>query len=440
MLALAGCGKKGPPLTPFVLLPAAPAQVAVRRVGDQAHVTLTIPVQNIDASKPADVRRIDVYAFTATTMPSRARALELASVVATIPVAAGLPEGALSGQKPRTEIVKGAAAQGATVAITEPLTPDDFIPRSLPVPPGRTAAPGRAAGPGAAAAVVRSEPPGQLRRFYIAVAFSDRGRAGPQSVPAELPLTPVPPAPEALQVVYTAGAVELTWEPAGGLLGFLLDRALPLETLPSDEEAPPRPAAATAATATDVPILPAGPTRYNVYRDLAPDPLVLPPATVTRPPGTIVVGRPLTMEPIEALAFTDAVEFDRARCYVVRAVRGTGAGAVEGAASERRCVTPVDVFAPAPPTSLSTVTGEGSISLIWDPSADDDVAGYLVLRGAPTDATLQPLTAVPVVETQFTDTAVMPGARYVYAVVAVDSRVPLPNVSEESVRVEETAR
>jgi fibronectin type 3 domain-containing protein len=140
------------------------------------------------------------------------------------------------------------------------------------------------------------------------------------------------------------------------------------------------------------------------------------------------------------LTFTDAIEFDRTRCYVVRAVRGTGAAAVEGEASDRRCVTPVDVFAPAPPTSLSTVAGDGSISLIWEPSASDDAVGYLVLRGAPTDATLQPLTAVPVVETQFTDTAVMAGARYVYAVVAVDSRVPLPNVSEESVRVEETAR
>ena len=433
MLALAGCGKKGPPLTPFVLLPAAPAKVEARRVGDEVYVTLTVPVQNIDASKPADVRRIDVYAFTATTMPARVRALELATVVATFPVASALPEGALSGQKPRTGILKGAAAQGATVAITEPLTPDDFIPQSLPAPPGRTAA-----------ALVRPEPPGQLRRFYIAVAFSDRGRPGPQSVPAELALTPVPAAPEGLRVAYAADSVELSWEPAGGLLGFLLDNALPLEALPSDEDAPPPPAAAAAPAAapaaSDPPTLPPGPTRYNIYRDLAPDPLVLPPATVTRPPGTIVAARPLTPAPIETLTFTDAVEFDRARCYVVRGVRGTGAGAVEGAASARRCVTPVDVFAPAPPTSLSTVAGDGSISLIWEPSADDDVAGYLVLRGAPTDATLQPLTAVPVVETQFTDTAVMPGARYVYAVVAVDSRVPLPNLSEESRRVEETAR
>jgi hypothetical protein len=35
---------------------------------------------------------------------------------------------------------------------------------------------------------------------------------------------------------------------------------------------------------------------------------------------------------------------------------------------------------------------------------------------------------------------VVPGMRYSYAVVAVDARLPVPNVSEPSSRVEETAR
>jgi hypothetical protein len=32
------------------------------------------------------------------------------------------------------------------------------------------------------------------------------------------------------------------------------------------------------------------------------------------------------------------------------------------------------------------------------------------------------------------------GTRYVYAVLAVDSRLPVPNISAESMRIEETAR
>ena len=89
---------------------------------------------------------------------------------------------------------------------------------------------------------------------------------------------------------------------------------------------------------------------------------------------------------------------------------------------------------------LSAVAGEGAISLIWEASASDDVTGYLVLRGEGADATLLTVTPSPVVETRFVDRAVVAGMRYVYAVVAVDGRIPLPNPSEPSARVEETAR
>ena len=64
----------------------------------------------------------------------------------------------------------------------------------------------------------------------------------------------------------------------------------------------------------------------------------------------------------------------------------------------------------------------------------------LVLRGEVGDATLRPLTDTPIVDARFRDTAVQPGRRYVYAVVAVDSQLPLPNVSAVSAQVEETAR
>jgi len=421
VLVLAGCGKKGPPLAPFVLLPAAPVRVDAKRAGGDVYVTLTLPVQNIDASKPADVRRVEVYAFTAETPPPRARALELATLVATVPVASPPLEGALAGQRPRSPIVKDAAVPGATITVRDALTPDAFVPKALPAPPGPP--PRTPVGPTTATR-------GVLRRFYIAVAFSDRGRPGPQSPPVELPLTAVPDAPEGLDIAYSDFDVTVSWQPAGGLLGFLLDEPLPLETL-SDEGAP-----AALETA-----LPPGPTRYHVYRDLAPDPLVLPAAaTAGPPPGALVIPQPLTPEPIAELTFSDTVEFDRERCYTIRAVRGTGPGAVESAPTERRCVTPVDVFPPEPPAGLSTVVREGAISLIWESSPDADVWGYVVLRGTPADATLQPLTAAPVVETQFTDTTVTAGTRYVYAVVAVDSRLPVPNESVESARVEETAR
>ena len=426
-VASAGCGKKGPPLAPFVLLPAAPARVTAQRSGDDVFVTLTLPVQNIDTSKPADVRRVEVYGYTATTPPPRARQLELATLVATVPVAAAPAEGALIGQQPRSPETKDATRPGATITVKETLGPDAFVPRSLPAPPAPV--PRTPVAP--VAAVIRPDPPGVLRRFYVTIAYSDRGRPGPPSVPVELPLLAVPDAPSGLQVTYTADAMVLAWQPAGGLIGFLLDNALPLETLTEED---------TTEAKADPMALPPGPTRYHVYRAEAPDPLVLPPPTAVIPAGTVAVPRPITAVPVDELTFTDSVEFDRERCYEVRAVRGIGPGAVESAPTERRCLTPVDVFAPAPPTNLATVVREGAIDLIWESSPDLDVWGYLILRGAAGDDTLQPVNAAPVIETQFTDTTVTPGTRYVYAVMAVDMRLPVPNISGESARIEETAR
>jgi len=98
------------------------------------------------------------------------------------------------------------------------------------------------------------------------------------------------------------------------------------------------------------------------------------------------------------------------------------------------------VFPPAPPAGVAAVPSEGGISLIWEPNSELDLGGYLVLRGEPGDATLGQLTAAPIAEARFRDTTVQPGTRYIYAVVAVDTRLPLPNVSAASVPVEETAR
>jgi hypothetical protein len=244
-------------------------------------------------------------------------------------------------------------------------------------------------------------------------------------------LTAVPEAPFGLEVEYTADATVLSWQPPGGIVGFLLDNALPLEALPDED---------TVEVRTDPLGLPPGPTRYHVYRTEAPDPLVLPSAAAALPAGTVAVPRPITLVPVDELTFVDSVGFDRERCYEVRAVRGVGAGAVESAATERRCLTAVDVFAPGPPMNLTTNVREGAIDLLWEPSPDADVWGYVVLRGAPGDATLQPLNAVPVIEANFTDTTAVAGTRYVYAVLAVDMRLPVPNMSVESARVEETAR
>jgi hypothetical protein len=120
-------------------------------------------------------------------------------------------------------------------------------------------------------------------------------------------------------------------------------------------------------------------------------------------------------------------------------VSASGGVTIEGALSAEACVTPADVFAPAAPARLDAVPTPGQISLIWEANAEKDLAGYLVLRGEAPDGALKPITPAPIRETSYRDETVMPGVRYIYAIVAVDSAQP-PNVSPQSPRVEETAR
>ena len=259
-LAAAGCGKKGPPLAPFVRIPAGVEKITAARMGSEVYVTLTVPTTNIDTSVPVDIARIDVYGYTGRVAPTPARWPVLGAVVASIPVVPPVA-GADDRPLPQVPTDKGAIA-GAPVTIVDPLTAEDLVQGPLPILDPRVAA---LAPPEPATAA-------PLKRFYIAIGFSQRGRPGPSGAQAELTLTNVPDAPADLRVTPAPTAVSLTWEPSGGLIGFLLDRALPPEPPPYDSVLP-----AVGATSPVVNAgVPAGPTTYNVYRQLALDPLQLP--------------------------------------------------------------------------------------------------------------------------------------------------------------------
>ena len=427
-IAAAACGKKGPPLAPVVRIPAPVATIQAQRVGSDAFVTLTIPATNIDGSMPVDINRVEVYGYTGRRPPSNARWVEVAQLVATVPVIPPPPPGAPPLDPATTDVSQGALT-GTMVTVIDTLTPQKMVQGRVPEEQVRR---------GAAAVPVVTNEPDMLRRFYMAIAFNGRGRPGPPGPAAEFPLVETPEAPAFVNAQYTDTTMSLEWPPSGGILGFLFDMPLPAEDPPlNDAFEPVVPTPSTAANAAVV--LPSGPVKYNVYRHTAPDPFALPdPAAAV--PWAGPTPTPINPMPLAALSFTDSVEFERELCYTVRPVRGVAPNAVEGDASPANCFTPVDVFPPAPPARVVAVADEGGISLIWEPNAEPDVAGYMVLRGEASDATLQPLMTTPVAEARFRDTHVSAGKKYVYAIVAVDSRLPVANVSAESNRVEETAR
>ncbi len=420
----AGCGKKGPPLPPLVLLPAAPADLAAERRGEQVDLRFTVPAANTNNTRPANMERVDVYAVTSRTALTDDQLVKHATKVGSVPVktppdpdAAATPEEAAE-EEP--EPPEGAGLdQGAVARVQETLTPAAAIPIEPPKDPNapKTLPPDDEARP------LVGAPPAPLTRTYAVVGINAKGRRGPVSKRVSIALMPPPPAPSAPTVAYTENAITVTWAPPPA--GAVLQQPASGDVLPAKPIGVAVPAFA-----------------FNVYSvggtpvaPVTPSPA---PAPATAPPAVAPAGEArLTKAPITGTSYVDnRIEWGAERCYTVRVVETMAALSVESSAPPAACVKLVDTFPPAAPQGLTAVASEGAINLIWQPNGEPDLVGYIVLRDAAPGDTLVPLMTAPIQETTFRDN-VQAGIRHVYVVQAVDKA---GNVSKMSNRVEETAR
>ena len=403
-LFVVGCGKKGPPLAPLIKLPVAPADLAAARRGDTVELSFTVPGVNTDGTRPANVAHAEVYAITAAaTVPplSDASVLKYGTRVGTVEVKAPRdPNLTADEDDPSDEVdaPEGAGLdQGAVARLAEPLTPAMLtlvdVPRDKNLPP--LPKPALTDGP------LLGPPPTVTVRTYAAFGTSTRGKKGPLSRRVAIPLVPPPP-PSAAAISHDETAIQLTWSPGG--LGEPSAAA-------ADDVLPARPLGAARPAIT-----------YNVYDATIPEAAVR-----------------LTKTPLDVPKYSDSrIVWGEKRCYVIVAAQTVAGVTIESEAPPPVCKTLVDTFPPAAPQDVKAIASEGVISLIWEPNAEKDLAGYIVLRGVEPAQTLQPVTpeSQPLVETSFKD-AVTPGIAYVYAVRAVDKA---GNLSPLSARVVETAR
>ena len=432
----AGCGKKGPPLPPLVKLPAPPADFTAQRRGSKVDLQFTVPSANTDGTRPANVERVDVYGFTGPATATDDQLLKLGTRVASVATKRpGDPNETIEADEPQDEIQPPQGPgldQGAVARLEEEVTDAALVPAALTKD---AAKPSAASVNSDTLRPLLGPPPAALSRTYVSVGVSKRGRKGPVSKRALVPLVPPPPRPPPPSLSYDETTMTVRWTAAKGG-AFAQEPA----SGPAGE-----PTGARVLLAR--PIGPAPPPiAYNVYE--------VSPVAVAPPPAALASGQAsasvvasglsrtsqtetrLTKTPVVDTRFSDTrIVWGAERCYVVRAVETVGSLTLESDGTPPVCEKFVDTFPPAAPKGLTAVATEGAISLIWQSNDEKDLDGYIVFR-ATAGENLGPVTSSPIQETTYQD-AVRSGSRYVYAVAAVDKA---GNMSAPSNKVEETAR
>jgi len=136
-------------------------------------------------------------------------------------------------------------------------------------------------------------------------------------------------------------------------------------------------------------------------------------------------GKLINQDPVRDPRFNDEnFDFEKKYFYFVRSVSsGTGATPTESLESNIVEVSPVDIFPPSAPASITIAASPTTISIFFPPNPDSDVTGYKIYRsedGSLPKAEWKLLTDKLLETNTFQDTAVEPGRTYFYFVVAID--------------------
>ena len=373
------CGRKGPPLPPFVRTPIAPGDLSAARRGDSVDLTFIVPSSNTDQTRPANIERIDIYALTHTARVTDLDVISRGERIASVDVKAPRdPNRTIDPDEPASDLqplVGTGLEQGASADVFEEL--------ELAASAGHAGAESNPLLDGRPLTGPSCQMP---TRTYLAIGISTQGRRGQFSRQASVPLVTAPASLPQPSVKYNESGVTVAWQAGSATSGDGQPAGALLESRPVGCSSPA--------------------VGYHVYEIAA-----APSQQETR----------LTEQPLAAPPFVDPrIAWGTERCYTVRAVHSIGPLSVESGPAPPVCEKLTDTFAPAAPKGLVAVASEGAINLIWDASPDKDLAGYLVLRAPASTRQFSPVTQEPVHDTTFTD-KVQPGVPFLYAIVAVDT-------------------
>lgn len=207
------------------------------------------------------------------------------------------------------------------------------------------------------------------------------------------PTAKVAAAPGTLTASYSQDAVALSWQPAVANV----DGTTPVNLL-----------------------------GYNIYRSGS-----------EKEPAKLLNKTPVTVTNFADEFFT----FGKDYFYFVRSVSlSTDASPVESRETNILKITPVDTFAPSPPTAITVAAGQNVISLFFAVNPEKDVAGYRVYRSTDPDLPVKDwslLTTDLLTTNTYQDAKVESGKTYYYYLTATDNA---GNVSKPSEVVSETLK
>jgi uncharacterized protein len=155
---------------------------------------------------------------------------------------------------------------------------------------------------------------------------------------------------------------------------------------------------------------------------------------------TEVGSTPINSALVSGTQFADKTfKFGENYSYIVRSVSlGTEGAQVESLNSNPISVSPVDVFPPSAPASITIAAAPGRLSIFFPANPEPDVAGYNVYRSTDPDLAKEKWTKLNsqlLTKTTFLDENVESGKKYYYYLTAVDQT---GNVSMTSEIVSET--
>ena len=151
LLALAACGKKGPPLAPLRVAPARVEDLSVSKTGEEVRARFTVPSTNADKTAPADLVAVEVYGISGKPEDPLGNPLagpqfiRFAELVGRVQIAPPETPGEEPPDPTRGSVAERARAaaeiaarqaqpaQGSLASVVEQLTRDDSRRSSIPI-------------------------------------------------------------------------------------------------------------------------------------------------------------------------------------------------------------------------------------------------------------------------------------------------------------------